>query len=318
MALRSLFTNLNLFQKTALITVGVTFLLIFIGGLVRVTGAGLGCPDWPKCFGLWIPPTTAADLPEAYDPEQFNVFKTWMEYVNRLVGVLVGFLIVLTLLFSTRYLRKSPTVFTGALAAFVLVLFQGWLGGQVVRSGLQSGMITVHMVIAVLILNVLVWTWFRSVRDRIRVSLAHRARRNLIVTLVLLLAVTLLQVIFGSQVREALELVKAAYPALDRSLWMERVGSIDMIHRSFSWLVLGFVVLFQYLALKHAGGTALPLLAGLTLAATLLQILLGAGLVYLGVPPAAQVLHLWIAAFMTAVPFFGLLYTLQSRSGPAH
>ncbi len=317
MALRSLFTNLNLFQKTALITVAVTFLLIFIGGLVRVTGAGLGCPDWPKCFGLWIPPTTAAELPEAYDAEQFNVFKTWMEYVNRLVGVLVGFLIVLTLLFSTRYIRRSPSVFIGALAAFVLVLYQGWLGGQVVRSGLQSGMITIHMVVAVLILNVLVWTWFRSVRDRMRVSLAHRARRNLILTLVLLLAVTLLQIIFGAQVREALEMVKAAYPAMDRSLWIDRVGSIDMIHRSFSWLVLGSVILFQYLALKHAGGTSLPMLAGLTLAATLLQILLGAGLVYLGIPPAAQVFHLWIAAFMTAVPFFALLYTLQSRPGPA-
>jgi len=315
MALRSLFKNLNLFQKTALVTIAVTFLLIFIGGLVRATGAGLGCPDWPKCFGLWIPPTTALELPEAYDPAEFNVFKTWMEYVNRLVGVLVGFLIVLTFLFSTRYLRNMPSVLFGAAAALVLVLFQGWLGGQVVRSGLQSGMITIHMVVAVLILNVLIWTWFRSVKERVRITIGSRARKNLIVTLLVLLAVIILQVIFGSQVREALEMVKAAYPALDRSLWIERVGRIDMIHRSFSWLVLVFVLLFMYQAVKHAGGTALPLLAGLTMAATLLQVLLGAGLVYLGIPPAAQVFHLWIATFMTAVPFFALLMTLQSRPG---
>ncbi len=317
MTLRSIFSNLNIFQKTALITIAVTFLLIFIGGLVRVTGAGLGCPDWPKCFGLWIPPTTAADLPEAYDPDQFNVFKTWMEYVNRLMGVMVGFLIVLTLFFSTRYIRRSPSVFIGALAAFVLVLFQGWLGGQVVRSGLQSGMITIHMVIAVLILNVLVWTWFRSVKDRIRLSIGFHARRSLIIILVALITVTFVQGVLGSQMREALEMVKVAYPALDRSMWLDQVGSIDMIHRSFSWIVLCFVLLFQYMAIKHAGSTLLPLLAGLTTAATLLQILLGAGLVYLGIPPAAQVFHLLIAAFMIAVPFFALLYTLQSRPGPA-
>ncbi len=315
MTLRSLFSNLNVFQKTALITIAVTFLLIFIGGLVRVTGAGLGCPDWPKCFGLWIPPTTAADLPEAYDPAQFNVFKTWMEYVNRLVGVLVGFLIVLTLVFSTRYIRRSPSVCIGALAAFALVLFQGWLGGQVVRSGLQSGMITIHMVIAVLILNVLIWTWFQSLRDRIRLTIGSNGRRYLITALVLLIIVTITQVVFGSQVREALEAVKAAYPALDRSLWMDRVGSIDMIHRSFSWLVLGLVLIFNYLAVRYAGGTMLPLLAVLNTAATLIQILLGAGLVYLGIPPAFQVFHLWIAAFMTSVPFFALLLTAASRPG---
>ncbi len=315
MALRSLFKGLNSFQKTALVTLGVTFLLIFIGGLVRATGAGLGCPDWPKCFGLWIPPTNVADLPEAYDPEQFNAFKTWMEYVNRLVGVLVGFLILLTFALSTRYLWRAPLVFLGAAVALLLVLFQGWLGGQVVRSGLQSGMITIHMVVAVLILNVLVWTWFQSVKDRVRYSFGGKSRRNLAAILVVLLIVVITQVVFGSQVREALEMVKTAYPGLDRSLWIDRVGSIDMIHRSFSWLVLASVLLFQYQALKAGGGTPLPFLAGLTTAATVLQILLGASLVYLGIPPAAQVFHLWIAAFMTAVPFFALLIVLRSRAG---
>ncbi len=315
MTLRSLFSNLNVFQKTALITLAVTFLLIFIGGLVRATGAGLGCPDWPKCFGLWIPPTTAADLPEVYDPDQFNVFKTWMEYVNRLVGVLVGFLIVLTLVFSIRYIRRSPSVFIGALAAFLLVLYQGWLGGQVVRSGLQSGMITIHMVIAVLILNVLIWTWFQSVRDRVRFSIGSTGRRYLITALILLIAATITQVVFGSQVREALEAVKATYPVLDRNLWMDQVGSIDMIHRSFSWLVLGLVLIFNYLALRYAGETMLPLLAVLNTVAALVQLLLGAGLVYLGIPPVFQVFHLWIAAFMTSVPFLALLVISASRPG---
>ncbi|MDX1672627.1 MAG: COX15/CtaA family protein, partial [Balneolaceae bacterium] len=127
----------NSYQKIALTTVFATLFLIFVGGLVRAAGAGLGCPDWPKCFGLWIPPVSAAELPAGYDPSQFNVFKTWLEYVNRLIGVVVGMLITATFVLSFRYRKNDPAVFYSSLAAFLLVVFQGWLGGQVVISGLS-------------------------------------------------------------------------------------------------------------------------------------------------------------------------------------
>ena len=71
--------KLNAFQKTAIGTVFATIFLIFIGGLVRASGAGLGCPDWPRCFGTWVPPTNLSDLPPQFDPNQFNVVKTWTE-----------------------------------------------------------------------------------------------------------------------------------------------------------------------------------------------------------------------------------------------
>ncbi|MDG5765997.1 COX15/CtaA family protein [Balneolales bacterium ANBcel1] len=303
----TLFSRLNVFQKTALITIAVTFLLIFIGGLVRATGAGLGCPDWPKCFGLWIPPLSAADLPAPYDPAEFNVFKTWMEYVNRLVGVVVGFLILLTFLFSFRYLSRSTPVFLGALLAFVLVLFQGWLGGRVVLSGLEGYMITLHMVTALVILNVLVWTYYRSVRDRITFTLEAPVRRKLTVVLVLFLLVMFIQIVLGTQVREGLEAVKAAYPGLERGSWIDRVGWVDDVHRSFSWVVLILAFLFQLLVRRFNAEPYLRLLALLTTASVVLQIAVGAGLVYLAIPPAFQVLHLWIAAFSTVVLFVALL-----------
>ena len=117
---------LNRFQKLALTTVAATLFLILVGSLVRATGAGLGCPDWPKCFGVWIPPTSLADLPAGYDPADFNVFKTWTEYINRLIGVVIGLLIIIATAFtSLSYRRKRPVVTYAAWAAFVLVLVQG-------------------------------------------------------------------------------------------------------------------------------------------------------------------------------------------------
>ena len=79
--------KLNLYQKTALSTIAATLFLIMVGGIVRAAGAGLGCPDWPKCYGLWIPPMHVSELPPGFDVDSFNAFKTWTEYINRLIAV---------------------------------------------------------------------------------------------------------------------------------------------------------------------------------------------------------------------------------------
>ena len=139
--------KLNLYQKTALSTIAATLFLIMVGGIVRAAGAGLGCPDWPKCYGLWIPPMHVSELPPGFDVDSFNAFKTWTEYINRLIGVLVGFFIAANFLTSLRYRKSKPNVTISSLLALILVLFQAWLGGQVVRSGLASGMITLHMLL---------------------------------------------------------------------------------------------------------------------------------------------------------------------------
>ena len=86
--------RLTSFQRLALWTTAITYLLILVGGLVRASGAGLGCPDWPRCFGSWIPPAAAANLPPEFDPSQFNPTLMWTEYLNRLLGVTVGFSIL--------------------------------------------------------------------------------------------------------------------------------------------------------------------------------------------------------------------------------
>src|SRR5437868_8273358 len=107
------------FQRLALATTATTYLLILVGGLVRASGAGLGCPDWPKCFGRWIPPLSKKDVPAAIDPSLFNVTKAWTEYVNRLLGVSVGLLIFSTLVLAFLHHRHARRILVPTITAFL-------------------------------------------------------------------------------------------------------------------------------------------------------------------------------------------------------
>src|SRR5690606_14868972 len=122
-------SRLTPFQRLALSTTAITYLLILVGGLVRASGAGLGCPDWPRCFGSWVPPLSAADLPAQFDQSQFNPTLMWTEYLNRLLGVAVGFMILATTISAWRHHRREPRILWSTVAALLLTGYQGWLGG---------------------------------------------------------------------------------------------------------------------------------------------------------------------------------------------
>jgi len=299
--------KLNTYQKVAITTVLATIFLIFVGGLVRAAGAGLGCPDWPKCFGMWIPPTTATELPAAFDPSQFNVFKTWTEYINRLIGVVIGFLILSTFVLSFRYRKSRPAVFYSSAAAFVMVLFQGWLGGQVVLTGLSEWLITVHMILAMAIMAVLLYAAYKATSEFLSVDLSDNIRRGLFWTGVVLLIFTLGQTVLGTQVREAIDLVKNVNPTSPRESWLDLIGSIDEYHRTLSWSVFLPGLLIGYLGVWKSGSNLISKLSLAIVGVILFQIALGAGLYYLGMPPAYQVFHLVGVAVLICLEFLLLL-----------
>src|SRR5579862_1277100 len=109
----------NRFQKTNLTTIILLFVVILAGAIVRSTGSGMGCPDWPKCFGTYIPPTEESQLPADYKekyrvkghPAEFNVYKTWTEYANRLVGALAGVFVFIQCIYAIRFLKTKPSFF---------------------------------------------------------------------------------------------------------------------------------------------------------------------------------------------------------------
>jgi heme a synthase len=292
--------RLNAFQKTALVTVFATLFLIFVGGLVRSAGAGLGCPDWPKCFGTWIPPTHVGELPSSFDPSQFNAPKMWIEYINRLIGVLIGLLIIATTLLSLKYRKSKPIITLSSVATLILVIFQGWLGGQVVRSALDEWLITLHMLLAMVIVNLLIFVTFKAFSDHLAITLPKYVRRLLLIITSVMLVAALIQMGIGTQVREAIDAVVKANPDLPRAQWLEKVGFIDHLHRSTSWslLILG-VYMFSFINKFNIPLTLRKTGYGIFLV-IILQVILGVGLAYMGMPAAFQVLHLTFAAVLVS------------------
>ena len=149
------------FQRIILLCVIGTYLVILAGAVVRGTGSGLGCPDWPRCFGQWIPPMAIHELPANYKEvykiagktiADFDPYKTWTEYLNRLLGVLLGIGIVALFLksFTQRNIERNLPWFCGGL--LFLVMIQGGVGAMVVSTHLKPFLITIHMFLAVLLL----------------------------------------------------------------------------------------------------------------------------------------------------------------------
>lgn len=301
------------FRRLGMLTICAVYIVILAGGIVRASGAGMGCPDWPTCFGQWIPPTSEAQLPanyheiyaqRGYENTQFNPVKTWTEYTNRLVGVTIGFLIFLTAWSSRIYLKTDKPVFYLAVTAFLLVGFQGWLGSTVVSSNLNPLKITIHMVVALVIVALLIYTITRSQRDTFAAIDLRVLPAKLPTVLNAVLIMSLVQITMGTQVREAVDFISHDL-VLERQFWREDFPVIFYVHRSFSSLILftnAWLVwrLWQNVARNHPIVKAGFLLFGLIVTA----ILAGVSLDRLGMPPVAQPIHLLMANLILGTQFF--------------
>ena len=288
--------RLDAFQKLALVTTATTYLLILVGGLVRAMGAGLGCPDWPKCFGLWVPPTRADQLPAGFDPALFSAALAWTEYLNRLLGVTVGFLIFATLGLAIARHRSAPRVLAPTLAAFLLVGFQGWLGGRVVAHGLEPWIVTAHLVVALVIVSLLLYATVNAFFPAATPS-AGPGRRRIGRAACVLIALTLAQVAIGTQVRSGID--EAAAAGVAREALLATVGRADLTHRKASLLVLaGALALLAAVGRRREGSGWLLGAAAAVAALTAAQAGVGAVLAYLGLPRGAQVAHLALASLL--------------------
>lgn len=302
------------FQKWALATTIATYILIMVGGMVRASDAGLGCPDWPKCFGRYYPPLTESQVPSDVDASKFDFQLAWIEYTNRFVGVIIGLLILGTLVIAIRNHRDNARILYPSIGAFVLVLFEGWLGGQVVASELETWVLTAHLILALVIVSLLLYAtvagFFPNSKPFTNMPV-HRRRLGWLAIAVLLL--TLVQVGFGTQLRGELENIENEQgEILARSKWIEETGWVDMVHRSYSWLIVaGMVGIVYYTHRKIDPSRWLRMIAKASVGLLAVQIVAGIGMAYGGLPPALQVVHL-----ITASLFVGaltLIYLLAGR-----
>jgi cytochrome c oxidase assembly protein subunit 15 len=299
------------FRRFGILTIATVFILILVGGLVRSTGSGMGCPDWPKCFGKWVPPTNVSELPPDYkerfknashEVADFDVYKTWTEYVNRLLGVLTGFFIFLTVFFALPYRKKDTVVFWLSFLAFILVGFQGWIGSKVVSSNLAHWMVTIHMIIALVIVGLLIYTITRSQDFVIEQQNNDHTLKTLMLTV---LAVSLIQTVSGTQVRENVDAVALVMGEQNRQYWVSNLGDFFTFHRSFSFVsFLLTVVMMRKLRLAFLRNS-IVYKAGLALVILIsVQILSGKILDNWGFPKQIQSLHLFVGSLIVGVQLF--------------
>ncbi len=291
-----------------------TFLVILAGSVVRGTGSGLGCPDWPRCFGQWVPPMDITELPADYKEvykiagktiADFDPFKTWTEYINRLLGVVLGFFIVILFCLSfamKRYERNIPWFCGGLL---FLIIIQGGVGALVVSTHLKPFLITIHMFLAIVLLFGLLYLrkYCQDLEDTAVV--AQVDPKALFITRILV-AVTFGQILMGTQVRQQVDSLIRDTHAASHDNVIEHLGAIFYVHRSFSLVIVGlFIYLLVYYERSrfNRNGFFLTLMAFLCV---LGNVFTGMTLNYFGFPANAQPPHLFFGVLTIS-----LLYSLS-------
>jgi heme a synthase len=350
----SLNTNnsINSFRSVSRLTVIAVYVLILVGGIVRSTGSGMGCPDWPKCFGSIIPPTHVDQLPANYQEiylekrlvknerfiasleklgfdqtakkiaedksilieEEFNATKTWIEYLNRLLGVVIGMLIILTVWKSLSLWRVDRWIPILSISSLILVLFIGWIGSIVVSTNLLPWIITVHMILALLLVAILIVANHRSLgltdRKGVKMDVPSRVEYLLILGLILMFV----QVVMGTQVREEIDQISAELGNMLRGEWVDRVGITFLIHRSFSLVLFGVHIIYFFWAFKYTlRKSQINLWSQVLIGLILLEIGTGMGMAYYGIPAFLQPLHLVIGSLIIGVQVILILQLREQK-----
>lgn len=302
------------FRRLGTLTIFAVYFVILVGGIVRASGAGMGCPDWPTCFGQWVPPTQESQLPanyheiyaaRGYENTTFNPVKTWTEYSNRIIGATTGIFILLTAWSSRIYLKTDKTIFYLALSVFFLVGFQGWLGSAVVASNLKPLMITLHMLLALFIVALLIYAIARSQKPLLATIDSSWLPPRFRLVLKVAMGMTLLQVAMGTQVREAVDYIAHQHSYIDRQYWRDSFPIIFYVHRSFSAIILFTNLWLAWQIVRQADKDNLLLRMAYVLVGLIVTaILAGVSLDRLGFPAIAQPVHLLMANLIFGAQFF--------------
>jgi protoheme IX farnesyltransferase len=270
------------FRRLAVTTIAATFVLIAVGGLVRATDSGLGCPDWPRCFGRLVPP---AEL------------HAWIEHSHRLVASVVMVLVALLVVAAWRT-GQDKVVRRAAVAALVLVLAQALIGAFVVWWKLRADSVTLHLATALALVALLVWIGFRARHgpgDPARRAVQDRRFVRLAATTAGLLY---LQMLVGSTVTG--HQAGLAYPL--ETLWPDlgpSVARIQLAHRTLA-VVVGTLIVVTWVVARRTqrAHPTVTRLAGYATGLVAVQIGLGVANVANRLSALTVVPHLAVGALL--------------------
>ena len=292
----------------AKINVVLILLVILAGSVVRSTQSGMGCPDWPKCYGLFIPPTHIDQLPQNYKQiyahqgipaEDFDAVKTWIEYINRLLGAILGITVFLQLLSSLYHWKQDKTITLLSIAIFLGTGFQGWLGALVVASNLAPLKITVHMLMAMALLLLgthIAW------KPNIISNIVFNKKASYFIGLSIIAVI--IQILLGTQVRQEIDQLAKALNYSQRDIWISNLSSIFSIHRSFAHVILLIHAYIIYIIFKSKTDLSSIKTIAYMIACTLfLEISAGIILNYMDMPACIQPIHLLLASILLCLDY---------------
>jgi len=276
------------FQKVAAATVALTFLLVIIGVVVRATDSGLGCPDWPLCYGQLLP--------------ALGDSKAWIEWTHRGVAAVLGFFVLGIAALAVRDHRDRPSILWPSLGALGLVLFQAWLGRETVRLGNSGESVTAHLAAAMALVGLLVFVLARSFYPARFGGRGGSQRFTLLAAFAALSTYALL--LFGSHVTATdAALVFPDWPLMGGTLFppLTDATSAQVFHRWVA-IVVGLIVaalaVVAWRSAEQRAHRSIAWLAGIAAVLYPVQAVVGAAQIWTRLDPIAQTLHLALGAFI--------------------
>ena len=313
------------------------YLIFLAGSIVRMTGSGMGCPDWPKCFGYLIPPTSEDQITwkentffeegmiiiknkelfvakqdlktrESFDVEnwetykkhdyaKFNKYHTWTEYINRLVSVVAGFVFLFLIASAYRFRKENKTIPILAFVAFFLMLFEAWLGKTVVDTNLTPEIITIHMVIGLVIIALLLKLKFIISPKNKTYKYNSLFNKLLIVSVIF----SLIQIALGTQVRQFIDEQVKQFGFENKNYSLLNPSFKFYFHRSFTIaIVLVNLGLFYLNQIKDLGYKLVNWIVFLIF----LEAITGILMYYVEFPIGTQAIHLLSGAVLFGLQFY--------------
>ena len=330
-----------IFRRIGLFTCSSVFLLFLLGALVRATGSGMGCPDWPKCFGLYAPPTCECQLPKNYEQvfqekrhkkvakflktlrafglnekadliekdknlfvqEKFDPTKAWIEYINRLFGVLAGLFAVMfvALSFLNKSLKKTRL---WASIGFIMLILNAWLGSIVVTTNLLPGIVSLHFLFSFLCL----FGFIVAIQRANPIFRLHN-QDNYKVWLILWFVI-FAEVILGTWSREQVDMLRANSSLFLNGNSNEILNYLDMdwlfvVHRYVPGIIL-IVAVIKYVKSRSLIAYTINHWFWIALIC-FMQICLGAIHIIYVVPKWTQISHVVLGSGLLTYSFLVLL-----------
>ena len=277
------------FRAAVRLLLGATIGLVVIGVIVRATDSGMGCPDWPLCYGQIIPPTT--------DSGDVIAYKAWLEWIHRAIAAMIGLIVLAVVALALRNLKDRRSLQGASIALLALVLFQAWLGRQTVLESNSGASVTAHLASAMAFVGLQVWVLARSGYAETLGGI-RRASGSVVAPIVAAGAIYAL-LLFGSNVTGTdTGLLYPDWPLMGGTLFppITELSTPMILHR-YATAIVALILISALWIVRREKGSPARVRQLLTYAAAVfaVQCVIGAVQIFTKLAPWTQTLHVALA-----------------------